>query len=109
MALVTVYGQAGSLAEWPLMLAKYDAADPNGRFDMLAGFGEFLGRTDDPAALTQGITRIKDLTVKFKPYVNSEDIIGLLKQVQQRQFTRPNAAQAATLVEQAAAEIRAAK
>ncbi|WP_210516785.1 M1 family aminopeptidase [Hymenobacter terricola] len=109
VALVTVYGQAGSPAQWPLMLAKYDAAGPGGRFDMLPGIGELLGRTDDSAALTQGITRIKELTVKYKPYVNSEDIIGLLKQVQQRQSTRPNAVGTAVLVEQAAAEIRAAK
>ena len=109
VALVSVYGQAGGPAQWPLMLTKYDAADPNGRFGMLGGFVEILGRLDDATALEQGLTRIRDLTVKFKPYVDSEYIIGLLQQVQQRQAARPQAARAAVLVAQAEAAIRAAK
>ena len=109
VALVNVYGQAGGPAQWPLMLAKYDAADVNGRFGMLDGFMEVLGRLDDAPALEQGLTRLRDLTVKYKPYVNSERIIGLFQQVQQRQAARPQAARAAALVAQAVAEIRAAK
>ncbi|OGX82757.1 M1 family aminopeptidase [Hymenobacter coccineus] len=109
IALVVVYGRAGGLAQWPSMLAKYDATDPNGRFGMLDGFIEILGRLDDPAALEQGITRIRDLTVKFKPYVNSARIIKLLHEVQQHQSTRPNAARVAELVAQADAAIQAAK
>jgi aminopeptidase N len=111
-ALVTVYGQAGGPTHWPLMVAKYDAADPNGRFDMLDGLSTYLDRTDNPEALNQGITRIKDLTVEFKPYIDAsgiKNIIGLLRQVQQRQATRPNAAQAAALVNEAVAAIEAAK
>ena len=109
VALANVYGAAGGPAQWPLMLAKYDAADVNGRFGMLDGFVEILGRLDDAPALEQGLTRLRDLTVKYKPYVNSERIIGLFQQVQQRQATRPQAARAAMLVEQAVAAIRAAK
>ncbi|MBF9236978.1 M1 family metallopeptidase [Hymenobacter sp. BT683] len=108
-ALVNVYGQAGGPEHWPLMLAKYDAADATGQFDMLPGFGDILGRLDDPTALAQGIGRIKDLTVKYKPYINSERLIDLLRQIQKRQSTRPNGVQVAALVEQAATEINAAK
>ena len=61
------------------------------------------------ATLTQGIARIKDLTVQFKAYVNSQRLIGLLREVQQQQATRPNAALAKTLVDEAAAAIEAAK
>lgn len=109
VALVAVYGQAGGPAQWPSMLAKYDAADPNGRFGMLDAFINILGRLDDAAALEQGLTRLRDLTVKYKPYVDSERIIGLLRQVQQRQAARPQAARAAALVAQAIAAIEAAK
>ncbi|GAB3578869.1 M1 family metallopeptidase [Hymenobacter daeguensis] len=111
-ALVTVYGQAGGPPHWPLMLAKYDAADPNGRFDMLDGLSEYLGRTDDAEVLNQGITRIKDLTVKFKPYIDASgigNITRLLRQVQARQAARPNAARATALVAEAVAAIEAAK
>ncbi|MBO0358097.1 HEAT repeat domain-containing protein [Hymenobacter sp. BT186] len=109
VAMVSVYGRAGSPAQWPLVLAKYDAADPNGRFGMLPGVAEFLGRLNDPAALTEGITRIKDLTVRYKPYVDANRLIGLLRQVQQQHTTRPTAAHTTTLVDQAVAEIQAAK
>ncbi|HEX8427947.1 M1 family aminopeptidase [Hymenobacter sp.] len=108
-ALVSVYGRTGGIAQWPLVLAKYDAAEPPTRFNMLSGLGELLGRLEDPTALTQGITRIKDLTVRFKPYINANLIIGLLRQIQQQQASRPNAAHVAALVEQAVAEIQAAK
>ncbi|QNE39768.1 M1 family peptidase [Hymenobacter sp. NBH84] len=108
VALVQVYGQVGTLAQWPLMRKKYDAATPINRLDMLPGLGEILGRLDDPTALTEGITRIKDLTVGFKPYLDYKRLIGLLRQIQRRQAGRPNAALAATLVAQAVAEIEAA-
>jgi aminopeptidase N len=109
VALANVYGAAGGPAQWSLMLTKYDAADVNGRFGMLDGFMEILGRLDDATALEQGLTRLRDLTVKYKPYVNSARIIDLFQQVQQRQAARPQAARAAELVAQAVAAIRAAK
>jgi aminopeptidase N len=108
-AMVAVYGQAGSVAQWPWVRTKYDAADPNIRFQMLPGVGEMLGHLDDPTALTEGITRIRDLTVEFKRYVDAGRLVALLRQVQQRQASRPNAALVAGLVDQAAAAIGAAK
>ena len=109
VAMVQVYGQTGSAAQWPLMRAKYDATDPPARFNMLSGFGDILGRLDDPTALTEGITRIKDLTVRFKPYIDASRLIGLLRQIEQQQAKRPNAALATQLVTAAVAEIEAAK
>ncbi|WP_022824634.1 M1 family metallopeptidase [Hymenobacter norwichensis] len=109
VAMVHVYGRAGSLAQWPLVRAKYDAADPNGRLEMLSGVAELLGRLNDPTSLTEGITRIKDLTVRYKPYLDADRLIALLRQVQQQHATRPTAAHTTTLVDQAVAEIQAAK
>ncbi|WP_125921485.1 M1 family aminopeptidase [Hymenobacter lapidarius] len=108
-ALVNVYGQAGGPAHWPLMLAKYDAATPPGRFEMLPGLAEILGRLDDPTALEQGITRIRDLTVEYIKFVDSERLIGLLRQIQTRQAVGPNAGAVACMVDRAVAEIQAAK
>ncbi|WP_139921117.1 M1 family metallopeptidase [Hymenobacter sp. DG01] len=109
VAQVQVYGQVGGPAQWPSVLAKFDAADPNNRFNMMSGFGAMLGRLDDPTALTQGITRIKDMGVQFKPYGVAKPLTELLQKIRQQQATRPNAGQAATLVAQAIAEIEAAK
>jgi aminopeptidase N len=109
VALVSVYGQVGGAGQWPSVRAKFDAASPNGRFEMLSGLGDLLGRLDDPVGLPQGISRIKDLAVEYKAFINTGGIIGLLRQIKQRQAARPQAAQVATLVEQAVVEIKTAK
>ncbi|SMB99922.1 Peptidase M1 membrane alanine aminopeptidase [Hymenobacter roseosalivarius DSM 11622] len=109
VALVSVYGQAGGPAQWPLVLSKYDAASPSGRFDMLPGIVPLLGRLEDPTALTEGITRMKDLAVKFKAFGVAEPIIGGLQQIQQQQAARLSAPQARMLVESAVKEIQNAK
>jgi len=109
VALVQVYGQVGSPAQWPLMRTKYDAADPPSRFNLLGSVGSMMGRTDDATALTEGITRIKDLTVRYKAYIDASRLIGLLRQIEQQQATRPNAALVARQVTAAVAEIEAAK
>jgi aminopeptidase N len=109
VALVNVYGQAGGSAQWPLIRSKYDAAEPNGRFEMLSGIIPMLGRLEDPTALTEGITRIKDLAVKFKAFGVAEPVIGGLKQIQQQQTARSTAAQTQALVESAIKEIQEAK
>ncbi|NML65268.1 M1 family metallopeptidase [Hymenobacter sp. RP-2-7] len=107
-ALVAVYGRAGGAAQWPSVLAKYDAAGPSQRFEMLPALGEMLGRLDDPTALAQGIGRIRALTVEYKQFIDYKRIIALLQQVRQQQATRPAARQAAELVAQAVAAIEAA-
>ena len=109
VALVKVYGQVGSLAQWPSVVAKYDAADPQSRFDMLPGIFVLLGRLDDPEALSQGITRAKELAVKFKSFGVADPIIASLQRVQQQQAARPNGAQTATYVDQAVREIQQAE
>ena len=107
-ALTTVYGQAGGPAQWPSVLRKFDAAGPQGRFDIGPGLTALLGRLDDPAALPQGIDRLKELGVKYKSYGVDKGVIRSLRSVQQEQATRPNAARASALVEAAIREIEAA-
>lgn len=107
-AITTVYGQEGGPAQWPLVLQKFDAAGPQGRFDIGPGMTALLGRLDDPAALPQGIDRLKELGVKYKPYGIAKGVIKSLRSVQQQQAARPNAAQASALVEAAIREIEAA-
>ncbi len=109
VALVDVYGKAGGATQWPLVLAKFDAGEPQTRFDMLPGLSELLGRLDDREALTQGVTRIKEMAVRYKQFGIHVRLLELLRQVQKAHATRSYAAQAATLIEQAVAEIEAAK
>ncbi|MET4107564.1 hypothetical protein [Hymenobacter sp. UYP22] len=76
---------------------------------MLPGLGGLLGRLDDLPALTQGITRIQELGVAYKPFVNTSRLVELLRQIEQQQATRPARQQVAALVQQAVSTIEAAK
>ena len=49
------------------------------------------------------------MTVPRKAFVNGHRLIGLLREGQQRQATRPNVALVTSLVDQAVAEIEVAK
>jgi aminopeptidase N len=109
VALVGVYGKAGGPAQWPLVLAKFDAAEPNDQFVMLAGLTDLLERIDQPATWTQGIGRIKELAVRYKSYGVHVGLLKLLGQLQQHVASSPNAALVTALVKQATTEIEAAK
>jgi aminopeptidase N len=105
-AVVAVYGQSGDAAKWPYVLAKFDAADPNGRFSMMSAFSSLLGHMKDPAAFAEGVTRIKDMGVKFKPYGVDKRLIELLQTIKTGKAGNATAQQ---VVDQAISEIRAAK
>ncbi|WP_375417504.1 M1 family aminopeptidase [uncultured Hymenobacter sp.] len=109
VALVAMYGQTGGPAQWPLVLAKFDAAGPQDRFDMLPGLVALLPRLNDPAAWPQGITRIKEMAVRFKPYGVAPGLTGLLRQLERSQAARPTAARVSGLVAAAVKEIEEAK
>ncbi|QJX48973.1 M1 family metallopeptidase [Hymenobacter taeanensis] len=109
VALVEVYGKEGGPAQWPLVLTKFDAAGPNDQFTMLTGLSDLLVRIDQPAAWLQGVNRIKELAVRYKPYGVHKGLLKLLGQLQQQAAGTANAAQVTALVTQATAEIEAAK
>jgi aminopeptidase N len=105
-AVVAVYSQSGDATKWPYVLAKFDAAEPNGRFNMMSGFSSLLGTLQDPAAFAQGITRIKDMGVQFKPYGVDKGLIELLQTLKTGKTGNATAQQ---VVDQAISEIQAAK
>ncbi|MCC2546510.1 M1 family peptidase [Hymenobacter sp. BT175] len=82
-ALVEVYGATGGAAQWASVLSKYDAAKPVARLELMPGFLALLRRLDDPAALAQGVDRIKELAIEAKPYGLHVRLIEALRQLQQ--------------------------
>ncbi|MCC3152273.1 M1 family aminopeptidase [Hymenobacter sp. BT770] len=108
-AVTEVYAKNGTLAQWPYVRDKFDAARPQGKLNLMAPIATMLGRLDDPTALSEGITRLKDLGVKYKSYGADKPIIGLLQGIVPAKAGRANAAEAQQAVEKAVAEIQAAK
>ncbi|GGF21277.1 M1 family metallopeptidase [Hymenobacter cavernae] len=105
-AIVGVYGQSGEVSKWPFVLARFDAGSPNDRFNMLPGFSALLGRVQDPEAFAQGVRRIKDMAVKYKPYGIDKQLLPLLESLKS---DKAGNAAAQQVVEQAMNEIQAAK
>ena len=108
-AVTEVYAKNGALAQWAYVRDKFDAARPQGKFNLMEPVAAMLGRLDDPTALTEGIARLKDLGVKYKGYGADKPVIGLLQGIVPAKAGRANAAETQQAVEKAVAEIQAAK
>ena len=108
-AVVAVYGKAGSQAEWAYVLGQYDAARPQGKFNLASSLADLMGRLDDMAAFNEGVTRLRDLGVKYKAYGAEPLTTKLLQDAAKAQTGRAHAADAQTATAKAIQEIMSAK
>ena len=108
-AVLEVYGKSGTLAQWPYVRDKFDAARPQGKFELMGPMAAMLGRLDDTAAFAEGVSRLQNLAIKYKSYGADQPVLGLLQELQTAQASRTHATESRQVVEAAAAAIRAAK
>jgi aminopeptidase N len=108
-AVTEVYAKAGGQAEWAFVRDKFDAARPQGRFNMMEPLATITGRLDDAASITEGITRLKDLGIKYKSYGADKPVLNYLQGIAKAQASRPQAAATQQAVDQAVAAVQAAK
>ena len=108
-AVLEVYAKQGAQAQWPYVRDKFDAARPQAQFNMIEPMATLLGRLDDATAFAEGVSRLKALAIKYKTYGADKAVVGLLQAAATSQASRPRATEARQLVDQAVAEITAAK
>ncbi|MBF9237344.1 M1 family peptidase [Hymenobacter sp. BT683] len=108
-AVTEVYAKNGTLAQWAYVRDKFDAARPQGQFNMLEPMAAMLGRLDDATAVAEGITRLTSIGVKYKSYGADKPVIGMLQGIATAKASRPSAAETQQAVAKAVAEIEAAK
>ena len=108
-AVAEVYANNGNQAQWAYVRDKFDAARPDGKFGMMKPLAIMLGRLDDTAAFAEGVTRLKDLAIKYKTYGADKPVLDLLQTTAKSQAGRAHAAENQQLVEKAVTEIQAAK
>ncbi len=108
-AVVATYAKAGGTAEWAFVRDRFDAARPQAKFSLAQSMASMMGRLDTPTAFEEGVTRLRDLGVKYKAYGIDRMVLGLLQNAAQAQAGRPLAAQAQQAVEKAAQEMANAK
>ena len=107
-AVTEVYAKHGTLAQWAYVRDKFDAARPQGQFNLMEPMAAMLGRLNDATAFNEGVTRLKTLGVKYKSYGADKPVIGLLQGLVPAKADSTNA-EAQQTVEKAVAEIQAAK
>ncbi|OGX89455.1 peptidase M1 [Hymenobacter lapidarius] len=107
-AVTEVYAKYGSLEQWAYVRDKFDAARPQGQFNLMEPMATMLGRLNDATAFNEGVTRLKTLAVKYKSYGADKPVIGLLQSLMPKAGS-PNAAETQQTVEKAVAEIQGAK
>ena len=108
-AVTEVYAKSGTVAQWPYVRDQFDAALPQGKFNMMEPLAAMLARLDDPVAFAEGVTRLKDLGIKYKSYGADKPVLGLLQIAAKGQAGRAHAAEAQQAVEKAVFDIQAAK
>ena len=108
-AVTEVYAKAGGQAEWAFVRDKFDAARPQGKFNMMEPLATITGRLDDAASITEGITRLQEMGIKYKSYGADKPVMAMLQGIAKAQASRPQAAAAQQAVDQAVAAVQAAK
>ena len=108
-AVTEVYAKNGGQAQWAFIRDRFDAARPQGKFNMMEPLATITGRLDDAASIAEGIARLQEMGVKYKAYGADRPIMNLLQGVAKAQTGRPQAAATQQAVEQALAAVQAAK
>ena len=108
-AVTEVYAKAGGQAEWAFVRDKFDAARPQGKFNMMEPLATITGRLDDAASITEGITRLQEMGIKYKSYGADKPVMAMLQGIAKAQASRPQAAAAQQAVDTAVAAVQAAK
>ena len=86
-AMITVYATGGGDEQWPFVYSAYNAAVPQGKFNMLRNFAAMTGHVEKPDYAQQGIGAIKDFGVKYKQFGVAPTVIGLLTEIKTQRTT----------------------
>jgi aminopeptidase N len=81
-AIVNVYSESGTSAQWPFVYKQFTEADVNGKFALIRNFAKMTGHVDNTADAQQGIEEIKNLGIKYKTFGGvGPFVIGLLNNI----------------------------
>ena len=108
-AIAEVYAKSGGQAEWAFVRDRFDAARPQGKFSMMEPLATITGRLNEAASITEGITRLQEMGIKYKSFGADRPVMGLLQGIAKAQASRPQAAATQQAVDQAVAAVQAAK
>ncbi len=82
-AIANVYATAGDASAWPYVRDQFDAAGPQGKFQMMESLVGFMARLDDATVLREGVDRLQKMAIQYKQYGVAQPILGMLEKVKQ--------------------------
>ena len=82
-AIANVYATAGDASTWPYVRDQFDAAGPQGKFQMLESLVGLMARLDDATVLREGVDRLQKTAIQYKQYGAAQPILGMLEKVKQ--------------------------
>ncbi|GGG41564.1 M1 family metallopeptidase [Hymenobacter glacieicola] len=82
-SIAAVYAEHGNASTWTYVRNQFDAAGPQGKFQMLESLVGFMSRLNDATVLNEGVERLQKLAVQYKKYGVDEPILAMLDKVQQ--------------------------
>jgi aminopeptidase N len=65
-AIISVYADQGSDAQWPFVYQRYKAAEIQDQIHLAKGFSGMIGRLTSQEAVLQGIDEIKEVAIRHK-------------------------------------------
>ena len=82
-AVANVYAEHGDATTWAYVRDQFDAAGPQGKFQMMESLLSFMTRLNDATVLKEGVERMQQMAVKYKQYGVDEPILGMLDKLRQ--------------------------
>ncbi|MCA8829587.1 M1 family metallopeptidase [Hymenobacter pini] len=82
-AVASVYAEQGDASNWPFVRQQFDAAGPQGKFQMLESVADFMARLNDATVVNEGAERLQKLGVQYKRYGVDEPILQMLTKAKQ--------------------------
>ena len=82
-AIASVYATQGDASTWAYVRNQFDAAGPQGQFQMLESVAGFMTRLNDATVLNEGTERLQKLAVQYKKYGVDEPILQMLEKAKQ--------------------------
>ncbi|MBC7569939.1 MAG: M1 family metallopeptidase [Spirosoma sp.] len=105
-ALINLYAQQGTDANWPYVYENFKAMGTQNQFDILPKFTGMVGRLNSVDAVRQGIDLLKDLGEKYKKYGVGPYVVSMLNTIK-GQRSKQNDTASVQLAEQAITAINA--
>jgi len=105
-ALINLYAQQGTDANWPYVYENVKAMGTQNQFDILPKFTGMVGRLNSVDAVRQGIDLLKDLGEKYKKYGVGPYVVSMLNTIK-GQRSKQNDTASVQLAEQAITAINA--